>query len=315
MNVHIRVVAPASSLNIVTPQIRLLADKKIRSLNWELSYGSHVLEDNDGSLESVLHRVADIHDGLTDPSVTHLMAAIGGWDSHELLPFIDWELWRRNPKPLIGYSDITALQNAALAQAGVWSIHGPVFSTLGQPSHLEFSIEQLLACMSGESHTVDPATFWIDDEWFLDLSKSRQAKTSDGYHLIQESDGSGIIIGGNISTFMNLAGTKYMPQISGSVVLLESTLHVNSHMFRRSLQQLFMQPGSNDIQGIVFGRMLAGSDISIEMLAQLCKRFAPQNIPILANSSFGHTYPIGSFPIGRKVTITTTKNKQNILII
>ncbi|MDR8413242.1 LD-carboxypeptidase [Nonomuraea sp. 3-1Str] len=62
----------------------------------------------------------------SDPSLAAVLTVIGGYNSNELLPFLDWELIRANPKILCGYSDITAVQNAILARAGLVTYSGPL---------------------------------------------------------------------------------------------------------------------------------------------------------------------------------------------
>lgn len=314
MQIHIRVIAPAFSLGVLSQEVQSNAKTTFSSLEWELSFGKNVLSNNDGSIESIKRRVEDIHQALIDPSVTHLMAVIGGWDSHELLPYINWELWSENPKPLIGYSDITAIQNAAYAKSEVKSIHGPAYSTFGQKNCLEFSIKQLRQCLSKETYCLDPAEYWVDDEWFLDLSRPRSIHTNSGYQIVQSGEATGIAIGGNLSTLVSLAGTDYMPTLAGSVIFLEDIETITTPVFRRLFQQLFMQPETRDIRGIVFGRMQLKSEITSEIIAELIKRFVPNEIPVLMNASFGHTYPVGAFPIGNPVTISSNNARPFMVV-
>ena len=118
-----------------------------------------------GHLIQLTKKVQDLHEAIRDVGVTHVMAAIGGWTSHELLPLIEWTLWRENPKPVIGYSDITALQNALFAINNAPSIHGPVFSTFGQTSHLSYTIAQFERCLNRREYTLRQSVEWLDDAW------------------------------------------------------------------------------------------------------------------------------------------------------
>lgn len=314
MQIHVRVVAPAFSLGVLSQEVQNNASTKIESQGWELSFGKNVLSENDGTTKSIKRRVEDIHQALIDPSVTHLMAVIGGWDSHELLPYINWELWKKNPKPIIGYSDVTSLLNAAFKKSGVRSIHGPAYATFGQKDCLEFSIAQLSKCLSKEAYSLTPAEYWIDDEWFLDLSLPRLKHPNSGYQIVQPGDATGIAIGGNLSTLMNLTGTDYMPTLTGSVVFLEDVDTVTTPVFRRLFQQLFMQPSAKDIKGIVFGRTQLKSEITLEIIVELIERFVSSEIPVLMDASFGHTYPVGAFPIGNQVTISSNSTRPYIMV-
>jgi len=312
MNTHIRVVAPAFSLGVISKEVQKNAVKTIESMSWELSFGKHTGMENDGSLASVKRRVDDIHEALMDSSVTHLMAVIGGWDSHELLPFINWDLWRNNPKPLIGYSDITSLQTAAFTMSGVISIHGPAFSTLGQKNYLEYSLKQLAKCISCDPHVLEPAKFFIDDEWFLDLDCERDVHKTNDMEFLRQSEAAGVAIGGNLSTLITLAGTRYFSELSDKILFLEEIGSVSTPVFRRMFVQLLRQPGAERIRGFVFGRNQIQSPLKPTTMVHLVQSFVPENVPVIVNASFGHTYPIGSFPIGREVSI---KNINNIPLI
>ena len=79
-----------------------------------MSFGEHVEACDDFSSSSVEYRLADLHDAFADPDVDGILTVIGGFNSNQLLTGIDYELVAENPKPLCGFSDITALGNASM---------------------------------------------------------------------------------------------------------------------------------------------------------------------------------------------------------
>ncbi|MFI6792971.1 LD-carboxypeptidase [Nonomuraea sp. NPDC050383] len=104
-----------------------------------------------------------------------VLTVIGGYNSNELLPFLDWELIRAHPKILCGYSDITALQNAILARAGLATYSGPHWSTFGMRDHFEQTLRWFTSVMFDTAPvTLTPASHWSDDLWFLDQGRRRQ---------------------------------------------------------------------------------------------------------------------------------------------
>ena len=116
----IRVVAPASSRALVMEHDHsAIIDARLGELGLSLSFGRHVDERDDFDSSAIESRVADLHDAFADPSVAGILTVLGGFNSNELLPYLDWDLIRANPKVFCGFSDITALHNAILAKSGL----------------------------------------------------------------------------------------------------------------------------------------------------------------------------------------------------
>lgn len=111
INDEIRVLSPSSSFKRVNTEadneklVKYFAD-----LGYTISYSSHIDEMDEMNSASIKSRVEDLHDAFRDPQVKMILTSIGGFNSNELLPYLDYELIRSNPKILCGYSDITALQ-------------------------------------------------------------------------------------------------------------------------------------------------------------------------------------------------------------
>lgn len=314
MKRHLRVISPATSLSIVDPRIQKVAKETLLNLGWEVSISKHAFAENYGTPDSISQKVQDLHEAISDISVTHVMAAIGGWTSHELLPLIDWTLWKRNPKPIIGYSDITALQNALFAINKVPSIHGPVFSTFGQTSHLSYTIDQFEKCLNQREYPLRQSVEWLDDAWY-EMKGERESHPTRGYHVLSSGEASGKIIGGNLSTFMLLAGTKYFPKLAGSILFIEEVASTTPNMFRRWVHQLSQQKGADQIAGFVLGRFPRESSLDHETLSGifLTAGFLGK-VPVIADASFGHTYPVGSFPIGGHAQLVTKDDDAEIVI-
>src|SRR5690348_17196559 len=115
----VRVVAPALSLAVIAEETRAIADRRLRELGLEVTFGRHVEERDAFDSSSIEARVADLHDAFADPAVQGILTVLGGYNSNQLLGYLDWELLRAHPKVFCGYSDITALQHAMWARAGL----------------------------------------------------------------------------------------------------------------------------------------------------------------------------------------------------
>jgi hypothetical protein len=126
----VRVVAPSRSKALVDEfDNSSIGAARFDRLGLRLSFGEHVSERDDFVSSSVESRIADLHAAFHDAGVAAVLTVIGGFNSNELLPFLDWDLIRSHPKILCGYSDITALQNAILAKTGLVTYSGPSWTT------------------------------------------------------------------------------------------------------------------------------------------------------------------------------------------
>ena len=116
---EIRVIAPARSLGIISPENREIATKRLEELGFTVSFSDHVEEQDEFDSSSLQSRIADLHAAFEDKNVKGMFTVIGGFNSNQLLKYIDYDLIKKNPKILCGYSDITALSNAIYAKTGM----------------------------------------------------------------------------------------------------------------------------------------------------------------------------------------------------
>lgn len=103
-----RVVAPSWSLSIIDRSVQSLAEKTLESMGLVVTYGNHVSESDLFRSSSIQSRVEDIHSAFLDPDVKGILTVIGGWNSNQLLQYLDWDLIKTHPKVFCGFSDIDA---------------------------------------------------------------------------------------------------------------------------------------------------------------------------------------------------------------
>ena len=112
-------------------------------------------------------RVSDLHAAFADPQVACILTVIGGFNSNELLPRLDWDLIAANPKIFCGYSDITAVQNAILARAGLVTYSGPHWSSFGMRDHFEQTQRWFAQALFDQGPIeLRPAQAWTDTSRF-----------------------------------------------------------------------------------------------------------------------------------------------------
>ena len=318
---EIRVVAPARSLSIIGEKNTALAKKKLESTGYTVTFSEHCLECDLFASSSIQSRIADLHAAFADKKVKAILTAIGGFNSNQLLPHLDYDLIKKNPKILCGYSDITALANGIFAKTGIVTYSGPHFSTFAMQKEFEFTQDYFNKCLVKKmSIAVVASKYWSDDQWYLDQEK-RELHKNDGLWIIQEGSGSatGTIVGGNITIFSLLFGTPYMPNLKDAIVFLEDDELAKGDtavLFDDKLHSLFQQPGADGIKGIVIGRFQKKSNIQREHIAFMFKNMTNLNsIPVVANVDFGHTYPLITFPIGGKAELLVKDGNAALRIL
>lgn len=305
---EIRIIAPSSSMGIISEPVREIANNRLEELGLKITYGKNVEEIDDFRSSSIKSRVADLHRAFLDKKVKAIFAVIGGFNCNQLLKYIDWNIIKNNPKIFIGYSDTTALQNAIFAKTGLVTYSGPAWSTFGQKLHFDYTLDYFKKCLlSNESVNIVPSESWTDDEWYKDQDKRNPIK-NDGWLIINKGKASGTLLGANLCTLNLLQGTEYMPNLKDSVLFLEDDSDSRAVLFDRDLQSLIHQSSFKGVRGIVIGRFQKASNVTNEKLVKIIKSKAElKNIPVIANVDFGHTSPIITFPIGGEVTIDTKK--------
>lgn len=279
-------------------------NERFADLGLSLTFGDHVDEDDAFRSSPIASRVADLHAAFADPAVAGILTVIGGFNSNELLPYLDWQLIATHPKIVCGYSDITALQNAILSRTGMITYSGPHWSSFGMRDHLEPTGRWFrTALMESGPIELAPATEWTDDPWFVDQDH-RDVIANEGWRPLRDGAAAGRIVGGNLCTLNLLQGTPYMPSLDGALLFLEDDYLTDPVEFARNLTSLLQLPDAPGVTGLVIGRFQRASKITPALLDEIISR-QPALIgkPVLAGVDFGHTSPLITFPIGGQVSI------------
>ena len=312
---RVRILAPSRSLAIISPELRAIANQRFQDLGLELSFSEHASERDEFDSSSIQSRVADLHEAFADLDITAIFSVIGGFNSNQLLRYLDWDLIKNNPKIFCGFSDLTALNNAILAKTGLVTYSGPHYSTFGKALYSEYWLDYLKKCLiSADPFEVLPSVNWSDNKWYLDQKDPSTTKNS-GYLAINQGQAEGTILGGNLCTFNLLQGTEYFPDLTNSILFLEDDLESQPHHFDRDLQSLINLSDFKQVKGLVIGRFQMASTMTNEKLIKIIKtKKELDGLPVIANVDFGHTDPKITFPVGGEVSISVKNQKSSLKI-
>lgn len=316
---EVRIIAPSRSMVILGEDCKKIATERLEKLGLKVTFGKYVMEaDSDYLCASVEHRVEDLNEAFRDENVKAILTVIGGFNSNQILDYIDYEAIKKNPKIFCGFSDITALSNAIYAKTGLVTYSGPHYSSFGMLKGFEYELDYFKKMFfQEEEFEIESSKEWSDDLWFID-QENREFISNEGMYIINEGTAEGDIIGGNLCTLNLLQGTEYMPNIEGKVLFLEDDNMAGKIYlmeFDRNLQSLIHTKEFKNIKALVLGRNQKGCDMTKEKWTKLIKNKPElKDIPVIAGADFGHTTPIFTFPIGGNAKLQAVDGKIKLSI-
>lgn len=312
---EIRVIAPVRSVSLLSSELKQIATERLIKMGFKVSFGKNIEPIDEFQSNPIKQRIKDLHDAFLDPSVKGILTVIGGFNSNQLLRYINWGIIKNNPKVFCGFSDVTALNNSILAKTGLVTYSGPHYSTFGQKLYFDYTLDYFKRClMSPDPIEVKPSDKWSDDEWYFDQNRRVPIKNS-GWWIINEGVARGVIIGGNLCTFNLLHGTEYLPSLNNTVLFIEDDSESQPHHFDRDLQSIIHQHDFSGIKGIVIGRLQKESNMTLEKMRKIIQTKSElNNLTVIANVDFGHTDPKITYPIGGYVEISANSETSSITI-
>lgn len=300
---HIRIVSPSSSITHIGGfDANVSAKEKLEELGFEVSFSSNYFEHDLFGSASIASRVEDLHEAFADPSVDAILATIGGFNSNELLPYLDYDLIAQNPKIICGYSDTSAILNAIYAKTGMQTYMGPSYSSFKMKEGQDYQTQMWLNAVTQDSYDLVPSKEWSSDPWY-DPTQPRHFMPTE-WKVYNAGKASGTAIGGNLSTFGLLRGTPYAPQVSDYVLFAELADGWHHTEFVRDLAAI-LQTYPNP-KAVLIGRFPKESEMTEEiLLAILDKHPILKTIPVLYDLDFAHTQPLFTITIGGQVSLDT----------
>ena len=237
-------------------------------------------------------KAEDINAMLADKSIKAIVCSQGGANANSVLPFLDYDLIRSNPKIFLGISDITVLLNAIYHKTGLVTFHGnDVMWGFGRKHELYDEDEFRIRLMEGRTEIINKNSEW---------KCIRKGKTE------------GTLIGGNLNCMNKLIGTEFMPCFEGNILFLEDfgeegdSAEVHCLLYHLKQIGVFEQ-----ISGLWLGHYKNKLDVQFEDIAlDVLKSY---DFPILKCDDFGHNCPNTTLPVGAKVRLDA--DRQEVVIL
>ena len=271
-------------------------------------------------------RAEDLMTAFKDKSIKGIFANIGGEESIRLLPYIDFNIIRKNPKIFMGYSDVT-ITHLFCHKAGISSFYGPAILTdFAENVEMDsYTVDMLKRILFSDEviGKVKPALKWTSErlEWH-ERNKNRRRKMlpNHGYEVLQ---GSGVVqgrlIGGCIEVLEFAKGTEIWPEQKhwkDSILFFETSEEKPEPSFIKYWLRNYAAQGILQMaNGIVFGKPQDEKyyESYKEVILQVMKEYGLEYLPILYNLNFGHTEPKIVLPYGVMAKINCDKGTFSIL--
>ena len=269
------------------------------------------------SAGTIEDRVRAIHEFFENKEISCIMTFLGGYNSNQLLEYINYDLIKRNPKIFIGFSDTTSLLLGIYKKTGLITFMGPSVISFAKPDFFEYTWSSFSdTCVKPKKKTViGTPKYYADDAFYLRKDdEHRKIKKNDGVRVFRVGSARGKIVAANIETLGSVIDTPYCPSFIGRILFLEGSEETNTAQLHHYLTGLRQQGVFSKIKGIVFGKFATNSgfnkaDRLEDVLEDILKGL---NIPVLYDVSFGHTDPIATIPIGTSCLIDTKTRKIQI---
>ncbi|MGH2667921.1 MAG: S66 peptidase family protein, partial [bacterium] len=269
--------------------------EQLEAVGFRVKMGAHVRQKHGYLAGTDEERAADLMAMFTDPEVAGVFCFKGGWGAPRLLPLLDFEAIRRNPKPLVGYSDVTALLNSIHQQAGLVTFHGPIAASSWRPFNLEHLKRALMSNVPLGTLANPPK----DDDELVPRS----------YRILTITPGTcrGRLVGGNLTLLGAMMGTPWEVDTAGAILLLED-IEEEYYRVDRMLTQLAQGGKLAQAAGVVFGYCTdcpAGEGPSFSLEELLHHHLGRLGVPVMAGLAFGHREKQLTLPIGLTATLDT----------
>lgn len=271
---------------------------------------------------SIAERAEELNALIRDPQVRCVMSTIGGYNSNSLLPWLDYDALKADPKIIIGYSDTTALLTGIYAKTGLITFYGPALvASFGEfPPLVEETYQSFIDVLTwpqNQPYDYRLPKQWTDERLNWDEKQPVRAKTlyANRCRFIGSGQIEGRVIGGNLNTLSGIWGSDWMPEIGqGDILFIEDSLK-DIATVERSFSMLKLSGVFDRVSAILLGKHELFDDgrTGREPYDVLREVLAGQPMPIVDGFDSCHTHPMLTLPLGATVNIDFEQQQVSVV--
>ena len=276
-----------------------IARESLEALGLKVKVGRHLLGRHGYLAGADKDRAADINGFFEDRDVRAVLPIRGGWGSARVLPYLDFDTIRRNPKIVLGYSDITALLLSIHARTGMVTFHGPN----GMGRWDAWSVDYMRRVLfNAEAVTLENPRSLSDRNSLVQIDNR--------IRTIHPGTARGRLLGGNLTVLTAILGSPYLPAWDGAILFLED---VGEDLYRidRMFTQLKLTGVLEKIRGFIFGTCAEcgpGEGFASLTLEEIfADHIKPLDVPAWSGAMIGHQTQQWTVPVGADVEIDAAK--------
>lgn len=313
----------ASSPATATAPNRFMRGKKfLEEKGFVLKAGALTGQSDHYRSGSIAGRAEELNQLIRDPKVRCVMSTIGGNNSNSLLPYLDYDALRADPKIIVGYSDTTALLAGIYAQTGLITFYGPAlvasfgeFPPLVDETYASFA--DILMTRRNTPYRYALPPFWTDEKLNWDDVTPVRAKTlyANTCRFLGKGRVEGRVIGGNLNTMSGIWGSPYMPEIrQGDILFIEDSL-LNIATVERSFSMLKLNGIFDRVSAIVLGKheLFNPAGTGRQPADVLREVLNGQDIPLVDGFDCCHTHPMLTLPLGARIAVDFDRQHVDIV--
>jgi len=280
-------IARGEAIGIVAPSYSpreghlMRGAKALERAGYEVVLDPDILELRRFTRKQDERRAANFMGMWLDPRVKAVIGGTGGYGATRMIPYLEPEIFRRNPKIFVGYSDITALHLWLMRQAGLRVFHGPTVDDL-----IPIARDPSTASLLGAITTPRPST-----RFGRDVARA-----------VRPGRVSGRLTGGNLSLVQQSIGTPYEIDTRDAILFLEETYDPMSFADER-LVHLRAAGLLKHVRGVVFGHLSLDRSEEDEFEDFLLDLVSDLDVPILMDFPAGHEVPNLTLPFGTEMEL------------
>ncbi|WP_456272541.1 S66 family peptidase [Bacillus sp. AK031] len=306
----IGIITPSSPAPVMFPERYSRGLDQLRNMGFEVVEGKCAGQSQSYRSASIKDRAEELNAFIRNDEIKAIISTIGGTNSNSLLPYIDYDYFKKHPKIMMGYSDVTALLLGIYEKTEVVTFYGPaIVPSFGEypemlPKGKEY-FEQAVKLSFDIPYALDVPDQWTEEmlDWATQ-DRPKKMLPNPGWTCLRKGKAQGKLVGGNLNTMSGIMASEFFPELKGAILFIEDSFKDMATQ-ERSLSMLKIAGVLDEIAGLIVGKHehFQNNNAPFTFEELLLEIIGDRDIPIMTNVDIGHTFPSHVFPIGIEAEI------------